>query len=183
MMEILLVMMDALQLVLLKLILIVSLNLDFMTNAIKHVVQQIVISIMDFKNVTMHPQDINGLIILMLLKMDVTRFVESNEDFHVCLAMKIKQTLVLKYVGTGSTLVEQDGQLVEAQYVMTAIIMQETVAVQDVLLRPTMMEEPNLDFCVHQGISWLQTIAMNGAAMEEDLMIQTLLILDETCFD
>ena len=39
-----------------------------------------------------------GLIILMLLKMDVTLFVESSEDSRVCLEMKINETLAQKFV-------------------------------------------------------------------------------------
>lgn len=69
-----------------------------MINASKLVEQEVTIFTMDFKNVTMQMEVTTGLIILMLLKMDVTLFVESSEDFRVCLEMKINETLAQKYV-------------------------------------------------------------------------------------
>ena len=69
-----------------------------MINALKLVEQEATIFTMDFKNVTMQMEDTTGLIILMLLKMDVTLFVESSEDSRVCLEMKINETLAQKFV-------------------------------------------------------------------------------------
>jgi len=69
-----------------------------MINASKLVEQEVTIFTMDFKNVTMQMEVTTGLIILMLLKMDVTLFVELSEVSHVCLEMKINETLAQKYV-------------------------------------------------------------------------------------
>lgn len=154
-----------------------------MINVLKHVEQQIITNTTDFKNVTMLMEATTGLIILTLLRMDVTIYAESNEDSHVCLEMRFKETLVLKFVETELTSEEQDGRQLEDKHVTMAIIMEETDVVLDVLLKPTMMEEQNLDLFVLQETSWLLIIAMNGVGMDDDLMIQILSIHEETCFD